>query len=454
MNLKGKKEAIYAFVWNLLSKGCSYILLLVLANLYLKPDFGRASFVISLYSLTFAIAFLGATNIFTAWYIKKKDCTSIFWFMGLLTAIATVVWLIASAGHIWIMPFAVLLPLNFLNTISSSILNSKYRYDISQSNSVLFIAIIILGAILLSGFGKTGIIIAYSAGYLATSLRLIYISRKEIWGLAKKVRLNWDSVKEYAIPALTVTLIGFAFSFLGWLDSTVLGLLSTFENVAIYNVVGSVANALTLIPLSLGGFLLARAAEIENKEISKSVLKRVLRVSYSISIIAAIILAALLSLIFRIFFPGYIGNEIYAMILSIGIMLYGVYYLIYTYTIGQLNPGKGLAPIGIAALINLILDIILIPEFGIYGIAFATSFAHLIAFLLLLKKTGMLKENIRLLIPMIFIPAAFYLSYWGLILAPACILFLISMKIMQKSDFEAIRRTIIAVFSKEEDKKR
>jgi O-antigen/teichoic acid export membrane protein len=452
MNLKGKKEAVYAFAWSLLSKFFSYLLLLVVANYYLKAEFGRASFVISLYSLTFAIAFLGATNIFTAWYIKKKDCSSIFYFMALLTAAATIIWIAVSINHLWIMPFALILPINLLNTVSSGILNSKYRYDITQSNSALFIIIIIAGAVLMAQFGKSGLILAYAFGYVITSFRLMFVARKELWAIIKKFRIKFRSIKEYLAPAIAVTLISFSFSFLGWLDSTVLGLLSTFENVAIYSVAGPIANVLTLIPLSLGGFLLARAAEIENKEISKNVLRKAIRVSYTISIIFAVALAALLGLIYSVFFPNYIGNEVYTMILSIGILLYGVYYLVYTYTIGELNPGKGLVPIGTAALINLILDIILIPKFGIYGIAIATAFAHLIAFTLLLKKTGMLKENLKLLVPILLIPIAFYMSYWGLILIPICLLFLISMKILQKEDFAVIKKTIFTIFKKNENK--
>jgi len=446
MNLKGKKETIYAFVWGLFSKVLSYLLLLILANLYLKPEFGRASFVISIYSLTFAIAFLGATNLFTSWYIKKKDCTSIFYFMSLLTAIVMIIWIAVSINHLWIIPFALILPLNLLNTVSASILNSKYRYDITQSNTNLFLAAIIILAIIMVPFGKVGIILAYSFGYVISSLRLIYLTRKDLWGIIRRFNLNINSVREYLLPAITVTLISFGFAFLGWFDSTILGLLSTFENVAIYGIVGPISNILTLIPLTLGPFLLTRVSELKNKEISKNVLKRVVRISYTLSILAAIVMISLLGVIFQIFFPKYVGNEVYVMILSIGILLYGVYYLVYTYTIGELNPGKGFAPIGIAALLNIILDIILIPKFGIYGIAFATTFAHLTAFILLLKKTKMLSENLKFLIPLIFLPIAFYMSYWGLIFIPICFLFLIKTKIFQKEDFAVIKRTIIVIF--------
>jgi O-antigen/teichoic acid export membrane protein len=449
MNLLGKKEAVYSFVWNLLSKFLSYLLLLVLGNYYLQAEFGRASFVISIYNITFAIAFLGTSTIFTAWYIKKKDCKSIFYFLSLLTLAAMIIWIAVSLNHLWMLPFALILPLNFLNTVSASILNSKYRYDIVQSNSVLFIAIILAGTILMAQFGKAGIIAAYSAGYLISSLRLIYLSRKELKMLLGKFEIDFASVKEYFLPAVAVTLIGLAFSFLGWLDSTVLGLISTFENVAAYSIAGPVSNILTLIPISLAGFLLARTAGSKNKEISKNVLNRVVRVSYTLSIIGAITLAALLGLIYQIFFPNYIGNEIYTMILSIGILLYGIYYLIFTYTIGELNPGKGLVPIGLAALTNLVLDLLLIPKFGLYGIAIATSLAHFIAFTLLLSKTGMLKENLKLLIPMILVPIAFYLSYFGLILAVMCLPLLIFLKILQKEDFRVIIKTISALTNKE-----
>jgi len=438
---KGKKETVYSLAFSLLSKVGAYLLLLILANLFTKSEFGRASFVLSVYNMTFLFAFLGLSTIFSVWYIKKKDYHSVFYFLAILTFIATIVWAIISLNYPWILPFALCLPLMFLYHLADAILKSKYKYHISQLISALFVFIVALSLILVNPT-KGGIIFAYAIGYIITSVWFIMLTRKEIYKIASKARIKFRAIKEYMLKGTVTTLIILSFSFLGWIDSTILGLLSTFENVAVYSIAGPISNILTLIPFSLGSFLVIRISKIKDKGVAKSLLNRVLRVSYTFSIIAAIALVAFLGLIFKIFFPAYAGNEIYSMILIIGILLYGIYFLVYNYSLGKLNPEKGLLPIATAAVVNIILDIILIPKFGLYGITAATTLAHLVAFVWLLQKTEMLKENIKMLIPLIFIPVAFFMSYFGLILIPLCIIFLIKTKLIQGDDIKVIKETL------------
>ncbi len=435
---KGKKETIYSFMLSIASKGFTYLLLLVFANYFTKAAFGRASFVLSVYNLTFLFAFIGLTNMFTVWYIKKKDCSSIFYFLSILTGISIMAWIIVSIGHIWILPFALVIPFVFLGRMAYSILFARHDYHLAQLGTTLFILITLISIFFLTGLGKSGIIIGYSIGYVLSSLFSIYLTRKELGKIIKKIRIKFSSIKEYSIAALITSLITVSFAFLGWVDSTILGWLSTFENVAVYNIVGPVSNVLALVPLSLGAFLLTRTSELKNKKISSKVLSRILRVGYSLSFFMAIGIVSLLSIIFKIFFPKYGGNEIYVMILAIGLLLYGVYYLTYMYSIGRLQHQKALLPILTAAIINIVLDIVLIPKFGLYGITIATTLAHGVAFLMLTKSLGVKKETKKMLIPLVLIPLAFFMGYGGLILIPIFGVYIAKTKMIQKGDVRAV----------------
>jgi len=297
--------------------------------------------------------------------------------------------------------------------------------------------------VLLFRLEKVGIIISYSIAYLATAVITISLTKKEIIKIAKEVKIKIKSIKEYLLGAITTTLIAISFSFLGWIDSIILGRLSTFSNVAIYGIISPISNSLTIIPLTLGAFLLTRSAQLTNLKKSKKVLLRVLRISYSLSISLALGVSSILPFLFRLFFPKYIGNEIYAVILFMGILLYGNYFLIYTHALGRLNQNKAILPIIIAALLNIALDFVLIPNFGMYGITFATTFSHLIAFILLSKELKLFNITKKFIAPLLLIPLAFILEYWGLLLIPFLVGFLFTFDLIRKKDLIVMKNAVL-----------
>ena len=439
---KGKKEIIYYFILNLISKVFTYFLLLVFASLFIPSDYGEAAFIYSFFSVVTIFILFGIPDIFVVWFIKKKDVSSVFYFLISLTVFFMVVGLIISLKYILVLPLVLSLPFLLLRGIGYSFFKIKYKYHLFQFFELLFGIIILVFIILLKNLGAFGIISGYALGYVLTSLVVIWLTRKEILNVIKSIKLNFLVIKRYIKDSFIISLLTLSFAFLSWTDSIILGLLSTFESVAKYNIASPISFVTLAIPLALSQFLLNRSAQLKNEKSSLSILERTLRISLSSSLLFAIVLGSLISLIIKIFFPVYIGIEIYIIILLIGVMFCSLYSLLSVYSVGISKPEQALTPFLISVLINIVLDIILIPKFGLYGICIATTIAHITAWTLYGFKMNLLKKFALVYLSPIFIILTFYLNYYGLFLLLFLVPALFYFKLIQKQDLQIIIGTI------------
>ncbi|MBI2109684.1 polysaccharide biosynthesis C-terminal domain-containing protein [Candidatus Woesearchaeota archaeon] len=442
--MAGKKETIYVFGLGVLSKVITYVLLLVFANYFAKQEYGEASFVMSLFHLILYFSLIGIPYVLVPWIVKERDVHSVFYSLLFLVLAITGLGVYLSLDKLWIMPLVLSYPFLYLRGIAGSYLQARYRYDTLQISNTLF-QLLTLGIVFFyKELGKTGIILGYGASYFIVSLFLIFVERKALLNLFSRFRFKFRTILEYAGKGLITSLLYVSFAFLNWIDSTILGVLSTFENVASYNVAGPISNIITMIPISLGMFLLTRSAELHGVK-SARVLKRVVRISYTLSIITAIILISFIHLITGIFFPKYAGIELYITILTVGILFYCVYNLFYAHLVGQIYPEKALLPIGSAALSNILLDIILIPKYGLYGITAATMLSHILAFTLLLWKLGMLKNFWPVYLMSFSLFAVYYLGYYGILSLLAIVPLLFLFKLINKEDIKVMVETFRSI---------
>lgn len=445
---QGKKETLKSFFYSMGSKVLTYFLLLVLGNFYLQSEYGKFSFVLSMFQLAAFFCFIGLPYVFVPWRISKKDTNSVFYFLLVLTIIFTLGGILVSINRWWILPLILTLPFHLVGNLGSAILISKHKYNIQQIVSVTMVLAFIVFGLLFKSYGKFGIILSYTIGYLVSAGLYSYLSRKEILELAQHFRFKLHTISIYVKKGIIVSLLWLSFAFLGWIDSVILGIMSTFENVAKYNIAGPISNVITLIPISLSMFLLTRSAEEKIKKYSEGMLHRTLRLSFSFSLILAILINSFLFLIIRIFFPKYQGIESFVMILSIGILFYAVYNLMYTYLAGKLAPEKAFWPIVSAALLNIVLDIALIPKFGLYGITIATMAAHMLAFSLFAYKMGLLRRYWPAYLLVLAAPLSFYLGYYGALILALVVPVLFFTRLIEKDDLGVIVKTVRSVFGR------
>ena len=73
-----KRAIVFRFFFHAISKGLSYLLLLIYANLFLKEEYGAASFWLSLFYLGAGLLFLGLPQVFVPFMVKnRKDRKSV-----------------------------------------------------------------------------------------------------------------------------------------------------------------------------------------------------------------------------------------------------------------------------------------------------------------------------------------------------------------------------------------
>ena len=445
MKFQGGKETVLSFIFGIGSKIIAYLLLLVLANFFIQSDYGRAAFVLAIFQLVLYFSVIGMPEVFVPWIIKKKDTSSVFYALLLVNLALIVIGILITLKYLWIMPIVFTLPFILFLGLGGAILRAQYKYHIAVFLNLLFITIVLISLFLLKDLGKSGIIFAHTIGYFIVGSIAFLLTRKRIFEIMSKARINLKNFIDYVKKSLIAYTLILSFAFLGWIDTTILGLLSSFENVAKYNIASPIANVITLIPFSLSLFLLTKSAEVKNVKKSLPPMKTALRFSYTFTLIAAILINSLIFLIRKIFFPIYVGIEIFVMILSIGIVFYSIYFLLSTYLTGRLTPEKAIVPIVVAALTNIILDIVLVPKFGLYGITIATTIAHGLALVFFIIKMK-LKELIYAILLTGLVPLSFYLGYYGILLIVIVIPILFYLKLIHKQDIVIVKETIKGMF--------
>jgi len=440
-----KKNVVYFFGLNIISKAFSYFLLLVFANLYTPLDYGKSAFIFSMFNLVFFFSYLGLPDALVPWIIKKKDVSSIFYFLLIVTLIFTGIGALISISYPIILPFVILLPFLIFDPIGRAILQVKHKYHYIQFFSLIFVVITLMFAYLFRHLGAFGIIISYVLGYFIPLLLIFLLTYKEIINILSNVKLDYNVVKEYVKKGFTVMIIALSFAFLAWMGSSMLGLLSNFENVAKYSIINPLASIVIAVSLSMSMFLLTRSAELEDKAKSLDVLNKTVRISYTLSFLISFLINIFSFLIVKIFFPKYQGIEVYIAILSIGALFYVAYSLMSVYLIGNLNPEKTVSAIITAVLTSIILNLLLIPKYGLYGIVISMVISHLIAFTLLAKKLNLLKEFYGVYIMPVFLLLGFYMGYYGLILLIPLIGLLFYLNLIKKEDLLIMKSVIKSI---------
>ena len=439
---EGKKETVYAFAYSLASKAVTYLVLLVFANLYLAEEYGAGSFAFNIRNIVTIVAFIGIPDALIPFIVKKKKIGAILKTLILINLAVLLAGIVIAFREPWIWPLVLTYPLVMLNSVGMAFWRAKSRYDIPYKAGFYSIILTLVAAYLLSGYGRVGVLGAYAAGNLISFIWTVYPIRGEIIG-GFSGKLNFDEAKNYLKVAMVVVIIGSLFVINGWVNSTLLGIFGTYEQVADFGVSSSLAGIISIIPLSLSMFILTRASQIRSKIKSKAVLYRTVRISFFLSLLAAIALTTIIPTILHVFFPKYIDSAIYVFVFNIGMVFYASYNVIYSYYIGKTNPGKALVPVILGLIINLGLAVGLLMEgYGVLGVAIASSVANF-AILLFLS----MQESIKKIVLMSFFAVAaialsYYSGYFGAAVFVLTIPLSFALGIITLEDFGIIRNVL------------
>ena len=201
----------------------------------------------------------------------------------------------------------------------------------------------------------------------------------------------------FGIPVLLTTI---GSTFIGYTDTIMLTYFRSLEEVGVYNVVLPSALIFLFFGVSLSSVLLPLISELWAKKDLVRITEG-LRLLYKYSFVAVTPFLLTIFVFAGIFINLFFGKAYVSGIVAFQILLIGVLF----YSLAQIN-NTALSAIGkpkvvtkivlFAALLNVVLNMFLIPKYGIGGAAFSTSLSYLVV---LVFSTLQITKNFALKVP-------------------------------------------------------
>ena len=231
------------------------------------------------------------------------------------------------------------------------------------------------------GFGLLGVAVIYVISLVLTFIAAFYYLNKKVFPfLDKNIEsiCNKKEILMYSWPLMMVLFFG---SIISWTDTFMLGYFKTTADVGIYNVSLATANLMLVIPIAFMTLAFPAITELYAKKKTDE-LKRVYN-----KVAKLITILVLPLFLLMIIIPGFILNNLFGKDYSLGIMpliILAVGYFIYAIFNINMNflkmvkRTKLIAAITlVSAILNVILNLMLIPKYGMIGGAIATSAAFI-----------------------------------------------------------------------------
>ncbi|MEK6894841.1 MAG: flippase [Nanoarchaeota archaeon] len=408
------RGSLIVLIGVLISKILTYLYKIVIARTFGPEIFGVFSLSLTVFSIFITLGSLGLSEgllRYIALYkgiggskvkhlIKFSIIISLF--SGLIGA--TILFIFAETISVnlfnsynmtlFLKVFSIAIPISILSNIFLSILKAYEKVTLytfivnifSNGIKVLLLIIFILvglkeNAILSSYFiSILGVAILSYIGCKKVLVRLLY--EKDIASNEKK-RLNREFFS-YSWPILFLGAINILFY---WIDSFVIGYFKTATDVGFYNVSFTLVALFGIAPeLFMQLFFPIIVREYSKKriemirELSKQVVKWIFILNLPLLIIMFIFPGAVINILF--------GQEFLAAESSLRILAVAGAFSSFSTLMNNLLSMKGksktiLMNIIVTSIINLVLNIILVPSYGIVGAAIGTSISWIILNLML-----------------------------------------------------------------------
>ena len=263
--------------------------------------------------------------------------------------------------------------------------NVKYEvYCKSIGENVSKIALTLV--FFLFGFKLLGATIAYVLAIIISFVLAFYFLEKKLFSLFKIRLSKYSFNKELLVYSIPLLFGNFIFSLILWTDTLMIGYFLPESDVGIYNAAIPTAFLMFMIPYALLTLFLPILTELyskDKKEDFKSVYKVITKWVFLLNLVLLSSFLLFSKEILGILF----GNEYIIGASSLVVLAIG-YFIGYTSSSGQsvllvLKKTKLiLFNTVIMAVGNIILNILLIPKYGILGAAIATASIFVIRFIL------------------------------------------------------------------------
>lgn len=298
----------------------------------------------------------------------------LLWFLDVLGESAKAF----SLPNIFLLCGSIIFTSNFFFNTRMLLGNSNFKLlnivDIFQS---LFNPLMVLIFVYLFSLRVNGIFISLFIANSILAIILILFIKKQVG-----VRFTWQ--KDFLIKAIS-------YGFKGWfgdmaikanvrLDQIILGAKVSPYSLGIYSIAVLLAELIWVIPDSVGNVLFNRITKIENVHDRVGITTRIARILLSLSIFVSLCLLVTSYYFIIPFGYGSAYNNSFDVLM---VLIPGSIMMIFTKVTTKLLSGSAMIAKSsqiqiISAIVGVTLYIILIPFFGYYGAAIASSIAYIV----------------------------------------------------------------------------
>lgn len=394
------KTSIIVFIGIFLSKVLSYVYRIIVARYYGPEVYGLFSLAIMVFGWAVAFSSLGFIEgllRFIPQYNGKKESEEISYIFRFatkvlfITSIVSAILLFMLSNFIAINIFhnaelelllkilSIFVPIAVLSNVFLAPVRS---YEFIGMNSFIYnilqniVKVLSLGIFILISFNASSTVISYGLGFLTVLMASFIFCKYKISNLFLKSKLASKNKKKirksfisYSFPLLFFGMISILFY---WIDSFFLGYFKTAEIVGFYNAAVPIALLLLITPdlfMQLFFPMINRYYTNKDyeliKQLSKQIGKWVFMANLPIFILIFIFPGAALNILF--------GSQYLLAENSLKILIFGSFIMAISIISNNLLSMAGksklvLIDIVIASIVNIILNIILVPMSIILGI--------------------------------------------------------------------------------------
>jgi O-antigen/teichoic acid export membrane protein len=261
----------------------------------------------------------------------------------------------------------------------------RYSEPLLFLDKILFITVGV--GLAYVGYGIPGVLIGHMTGAVVTSVIGLAAIHRQVpltKALFKIPSREFPRRELFAYNGLSIVLILFLTS-LYEVDVVMLGFFTTAQETAYYRIALTLAEFLWIVPLALQNVLLHSTSNIwanNDRERINSLAARITRYTLLFTLLLAVGLAALAPVALPIIYPDdYIASYVPILLLLPGCVGFALARPVLAIGQGKGDLRKLIVATGAAAIINVTLNGLLIPPYGMYGAAAATSISYGLMFL-------------------------------------------------------------------------
>jgi O-antigen/teichoic acid export membrane protein len=404
------KSSFILFIGAILSKVFTYLYRVILAKNFGQENYGLFSLAIIVTNLFIAVLSLGLQSGLVRYiplYLGKNEnekIKSVVHFSLNLTLITSFI----GAGllfffsetialtffhnsdlTIFLKFFAVFIPIILFSGLFHSIILAYEKvgwYSFIGNILTPLSQLLLIFFFIFLGLGVKAIPLSYNMAFLFVLLTAFFVCKLGIKDLFGKPDLKKEEIKEvnrklfsYSWPIILSGLISYLFA---TVDSFLIGHFKPVSYVGIYNAAVPISVFLLIVPtLFLQLFLPIITKEYANNNIplisklSKQLGKWIFIFNLPLLIIMLLFPGAVINLLFG---AEYLQAETPLRLLSLGVFFYSLFQISENLLSMAGKSKRILLNLTIATIINIILNIILIPKYGINGAAFSTMLSYFI----------------------------------------------------------------------------